>query len=136
MFGSALALAPIVFAGGLFFGYAVLNCSDSAFWQGVEPANELYAKVKYECGRNNCPRSENDLIKLDPPLYRQIQYNAKSKYSYDMIKRKFTWYVRPSLYYLVSFEGNGYGVFKIPQLIPIDHWYIPEYKGKNEELPD
>ena len=99
------------------------------------PANELYAKVKYVCGNDNCPQSESDLAKLDPFLYRQLINNAKSKYSYDPRRKKYSWYVRPSYYYMVSFEGNGFGVFKIPQLIPVDHWQLPEYKGIKSDLP-
>lgn len=118
-------------------GYFVIGCSAGAFWKGVMTANELYTKVKYECKKNNCPKSEKELAQLDPNLYRTINVNAKSKYTYNPKTKKFIWYVRSSKYYMVSFEDNGFGVYKIPDFLNIKHWGgVPEFKGQKGELPN
>lgn len=134
-FVQAIALVPLVFVISFLFGYAILNCSDSLFWQGVMPANELFEKVKHECKNDSCPKSEKELAQLDQPLYRQLINNAKSKYSYDPVNNRYEWYVRPSYYYAVRFEGNGFRVFRIPQFVAVDHWELPKFKGSEINLP-
>lgn len=117
-------------------GFFILGCSDSMFWKGVMEANKLYSQVKYECKKNNCPKSEKELRNLNQFLYDQMASNAKSKYSYTSYDKKYTWYVRPSKYYLVSFGGNGFEVFKIPEPLGIRHWDVPEFKGSISDLPN
>ena len=134
MIGSGFVLLPLVFISSFLIG--IFSSSDGQFWQGVNPANELYSKIKYACSKDNCPRSEKELSELDPILYKKIIVNAKSKYSFDPITKEYTWYVRPSFYYMISFEGNGFAVFKIPEFLKIDHWSVPKFKGQKNELPN
>lgn len=117
-------------------GYFVIGCSDGAFWKGVMAANELYVKVKYQCRVGNCPQTEEELKGLDQQLYYVMSANAKSNYTFYPTTQTYTWYVRPSAYYLVSFEGNGFGVFKIPEALGIHHWDVPEFKLSQDKLPN
>lgn len=117
-----IIIAPLVFLLSSLFG--IFSCSYGAFWKGINPANELYSKVKYNCKNGNCPKTEKELSQLDPSLYKGIIDNAKSKYVYNVKTGKYLWFVRPSNYLMAVFEGNGFGVFE-----------VSTYPGSKENIP-
>lgn len=117
-----IIIAPLIYLSSFLFG--IFSCSYEAFWKAINPANELYSKVKYNCKSANCPKTEKELSQLDPSLYKGVINNAKSKYVYDIKTGKYLWFVRPSNYLMAVFEGNGFGVFG-----------VSTYPGLKENIP-
>ncbi len=71
----AFFLTPlIVFIGSLLLGFSV--CSAGSIWKGIRPALELDNKMKKVCVNDKCPKSEDELSRLDTNPYQQISSNA------------------------------------------------------------
>ncbi len=127
-------IPPLVFISGSLLGFSA--CSAGLFWKGIRPALELNNEVKRMCADNECPKSEDELSRLDTDLYHQISSNAKTKYNYSQSTGEYVWYVRPSRYYVGIFQEGTFSLYKIPSFLLIRHWNnVPVYNGKIETLP-
>lgn len=129
-----LLIPPTVFISSLLLGFFV--CSAGSIWKGIRPALELDNKMKKVCASNKCPKSEDELSRLDTNLYYQISANARVKYIYNQSTGKYVWYVRPSRYYVGVFQEGTFSLYKIPSFLPIKHWNnVPTYNDDVELLP-
>lgn len=135
LFVVTLFLIPlIVFISSSFLGFSI--CSAGSVWKGIRPALELDNKMKKICMNNKCPKSEDELSRLDPNLYQQISFNAKVRYNYNQSANEYVWYVRPSKYYVGIFQKGTFSLYKIPSFLSVRHWSnVPDYSDKVELLP-
>lgn len=123
-----------IYIGALMLGFSV--CRASFFWKGIRPAFELNKTIMVLCSNNECPKDQEELNKLDTDLYQKILSNAKFKYSVDLKTNEYVWYVRPSKYYVGIYQDEGFSLYKIPSLLPVNFFRkVPTFTGDKKLLP-
>lgn len=90
------------------------------------------------------PNDHDEFVsRVDPALYETIRKNAKTLYLYDASTNAFTWFVRPSRYYVVVFDSRqDYKLYRLStvhsfineQITPLPQ-YPPPYEGPWDQLP-
>ncbi len=123
--------------------FFIFNCSDSEFWDAVTPAHELHAILKNYKQKNGIyPQTQDQLIKLSPDLFETIEEKAKQIYIYNSENDTYTWFVRPSHYYVAIFDSKSdYSIYRIPHFFVIpSHWanianFPPKYEGPWDKIP-
>lgn len=128
-----LFIPVIVFFCSYLLG--ISKCNAYHFWDSIEPALKLDEKVEKMCMDQNCPKSEDELSKLDIDLYQQISSNARVKYYFDSAIKEYVWYIRPSRYYVFKIEDGSFSLYKIPSILPAENFGVPFFNGDKELLP-
>ncbi len=134
---------PIAMIFILYVGYGVVGCrAQTQFWPGIIAAHEIHGKLKENyLATSQLPKTESELEMLDDNTYKNITNNAKTKYIYDPQKNSFTWFVRPSRYFVAVFDTQS--DYKLYRLTNREiGWfkesvsqYPPIYDGPWNKLP-
>ena len=140
VFSFVYSFALIGFFGIL--GWMILDCSDGAFWASVGPAHQVHAAIKtYKRLYGTYPYDASQLMALSSKEYKKVTLSAKTIYVYNPLTDRFTWFVRPSRYYVSIFDSiYGYEIYRIPNIIKPIHWndirdFPPDYEGPWDKLP-
>jgi len=135
----AIILVPIfTLIGCVFLALFFPGCRTvGPLWHGVDSALKLDRQIRRECLKNNCPKSEVELSKLDPNLYQKIKDEAYFKYNFNYRSNEYDWYVRTSKYFVGIMKNDVFSLYKIPNFFPVKHWsktVVPDLE-KGEILP-
>ncbi len=135
------AFIGITMIGTILVGYDVLGCyAGSSFWPGIEGAHEIYAKLKYQYTQTGIlPVNDEELRALFPQQFDLMKNNSKFKYIYNKSDNTYTWFIRPSRYYVVVLDSKkDYQIFQLSDKYYFGaktNLYPPDYEGPWDQLP-
>lgn len=137
---SFIILFPIFLFLEVSIGFSL--CNDGMFWASISPAHQLHALLKEQKKKTGTyPHNQAQLTNLAPDLMKDINSNAETIYIYNPVANTYTWFVRPSRYYVAIFDTKkDYALYSIPHLFNPHHWDImgsfpPSYSGPWNNIP-
>lgn len=122
------------------------TCSASGqFWPAIMAAHPIHGQLKIDVMEGKkLPKDHNEFVsRVDSALYETIRKNAKTLYLYDASTNTFTWFVRPSRYYVVVFDSRqDYKLYRLStvhsfineKVTPLPY-FPPSYEGPWDQLP-
>jgi len=140
-----LIILPVVFyvvlLVGSIFGHGVVGCSDwKQFYPAVNAAHKIHATMKQNyIDGHGWPENLDELEMIDSQLFDVITENSKVNYVYDSYTDSYTWFVRPSRYFVVILDKGGeFGFYRLSPFMR--HFfklalYPPSYDGPWDQLP-